>query len=224
MSKSISNPFSSWQAATILVRLERKDLRPHRGQSHSKYEKFHLAGKMLSLSTPWVSFNILILSGPQEQPQPQPQSWIWPVSLIYCDHIVICKTSYLSKMFEICLWSMLRGIRSLEGWPTGPVYILLEPWNSSVPAASLQGKHACSGRKNTWSGLFYNCDNLVICMTANLSFFFYIYQSPKTQVCLFWREARLIWHKGLVRTNALFGTLSWQGTSTTFTFLFLSFF
>ena len=102
------------------------------------------------------------------------QSWIWPVSLIYCDHIVICKTSYFSKMFQICLWSMLRGIRSLEGWPTGPVYILLEPWNSSVPAASLQGKHACSGRKNTWSGLFYNCDNLVICMTANLSFFLHL--------------------------------------------------
>ena len=45
------------------------------------------------------------------------QSWIWPVSLIYCDHIVIGKTSCFSKMFQICLWSMLRGIRSLEGWP-----------------------------------------------------------------------------------------------------------
>ena len=74
--------------------------------------------------------------------------------------------------------SEASGLQKAGPWPS--IYILLEPWDSSVSVASLQGKHAWSGRKKNTCliGLYYNCDNSVICMTTNLSFLFLYSSEP----------------------------------------------
>ena len=64
------------------------------------------------------------------------KSWIWPLSLIYCDHIVMCKTSCFSKMFQICLWSMLRGSEASGLSKAGP-------WPSIYFIGALRLRRVC---------------------------------------------------------------------------------
>ena len=62
------------------------------------------------------------------------------------------------------------------------------PWPSIYFIGALRLKRACClftrearliwQKKNTWIGLYYNCDNLVICMTTNLSFLFLYSSEP----------------------------------------------